>query len=64
MIIKRQSTCTITQLREVLQLMESEGHGTAMVNLGKWCNDDMLTTLIGAHSTFQGSPAWSLDWAS
>ena len=63
MIISRQNTCTVAQLRQVLQLMEAQGHGLAVVDLGKQCNDTLLTTLVGAHAEFEGKPAWHLSWS-
>ena len=63
MIIKRQNTCTVEQLRQILQLMESQGHGQSVVDLGKWTNDTMLVTLVGAHAQFEGKPAWHLSWS-
>jgi hypothetical protein len=63
MIVSHQNTLTVTQLREVLQLMESEGNGDAVINAGKWVNDSLLKTLIGAHHTYKGQPAWGLSWS-
>jgi hypothetical protein len=62
MIIKRGNTCTVEQLRKVLEQMEADGHGQVVVDLGKYCNDATLTTLVGAHGTSDGKPAWHLEW--